>query len=186
MKTILIDFDDVVCNNHFVPVINKFANKEYVESDFNIADVEKQIFPNLKDRNEFNDFFITVDSYENIELKQGAFECLERLCKKHRVLFVSNCIHYERPLDFMRQFTDKFAYIHKVLPFFPMENIIFSAQKDLFHADVIIDDRISNLKGNISNKLLFDCFHNQKVDLANSNIVRIKSWREVEEFINKL
>ena len=34
MKTILIDFDDCVCENHFIPVINKYLGTNYKEDDF--------------------------------------------------------------------------------------------------------------------------------------------------------
>ncbi len=190
MKTILIDVDDVICKNHFIPVINKYLRgREYTENDFNTIKYEKELFPTDEEINKFYDFFTTVDSYENLPLKDGAYEVLEKLTNKYRVLFLTNACHYERELDMGRQFFDKWKYLLTTLPFFPPDNIIFSAQKDVFKADMIIDDRVQNMGGDIKYKLLFTCFHNKNIpdaELKKLNIVRVNNWAEVEKFINKV
>jgi len=189
MKTIFIDVDDVICTNHFLPVVNSYLGTNYKEEDFWGAKFEKQLFPNVEDRNKFYDYFVSVDSYENCDLKEGAYESLERLIKNNKVILLTNACHYERTLEMGRQFTDKWKFLLNKLPFFPPENIVFSAQKDLFDADVIIDDRVSNMYGNYKHKLLFTCFHNRDVEdetLEKLGITRVDGWKDVEKYIENI
>lgn len=189
MKTILIDVDDVICENHFLPVINKYLNTDYKEDNFNNTDYEKDLFPTKKERNKFYDFFISQNSYENCELKKDAYEILEKLAKNNKIILVTNACHYERSLDLGRQFTDKWIYLLKKLPFIPPESIIFTSQKELIYGDIIIDDRLNNLKGSRKYKFLFTCFHNKNIDdtvLEKNNTIRVNNWKELYEKLNNL
>jgi len=189
VSTILIDVDDVICDNHFLPVVNNYLNSNYKEDDFKSEKYELELFPKAEDRFKFYDYFCSVDSYENLGLKKGVSQVLERLCQKHRVILLTNACHFENSFAMGRQFFDKWKFLLKELPFFPPENIIFSAQKDLLVADMIIDDRISNLRGgDYKYRLLFSCFHNKNIsdeELEKNGIIRMDSWHEIEKFINK-
>lgn len=189
MATILIDVDDVVCTNHFVPVVNDYLKKNYKEDDFKIAHLEQEIFPSKQERDKFNDFYITVDSYEKCELKKGCYEVLKRLITKYRILFLTSACHDEKKLEFGRQFTDKWNFLLTKLPFFAPENIIFAAQKDVFIADMLVDDRLENLKGNYKYKVLFTCFHNKNISdekLTELGILRVNDWFDLEKLIDKV
>lgn len=189
MSTILLDVDDVICTNHFIPVINMYLNSTYTESDFNSIKFEMELFPNDEDRNKFYDFFVTVDSYKYSQLKQNAYDIIKQLVKNNRVILLTSAIHYERSLDMSRQFADKMKFISNKLPFFPIENIIFSNQKDLLKADVIIDDRVQNLKGDYKHKFLFTCFHNKNIsdkELTEQNIIRADNWEHLYKLLNSI
>lgn len=189
MKTILIDVDDVVCTNHFVPVVNNYLNSNYKEDDFKTAHLEQELFSTKQERDKFNDFYLTVNSYENCQLKNGCYEVLERLITKYRVLFITNACHSERKLEFGRQFTDKWKFLLTELPFFAPENIIFASQKDVFIGDMIVDDRVEKLQGNYKYKVLYTCFHNKDIPqekLDQLNIIRVNDWFELEKLINKV
>ena len=163
MKTIVCDIDDVICHNHFIPVINKYLGTRYKESDFDEVQFEKVLFPDDESRRKFNNFYVSVDSYEGVRLMDHAYEVLKKLNKKHRLILLTNCCHYEMPVEFGRQFTDKWKFISEKLPFLPLENIIFATQKDLIKGDVIIDDRLYNMTGDYKHKLMYTTFHNKKV-----------------------
>lgn len=189
MSTILLDVDDVICTNHFIPVINMYLNSTYTESDFNSIKFEMELFPNDEDRNKFYDFFVTVDSYKYSQLKPNAYDIIKQLVKNNRVILLTSAIHYERSLDMSRQFADKMKFISNKLPFFPIENIIFSNQKDLLKADVIIDDRVQNLKGDYKHKFLFTCFHNENIsdkELTEQNIIRADNWEHLYKLLNSI
>ncbi len=189
MKTIILDVDDVICTNHFVPIINMYLNSNYTEDDFNSIKFEIELFPNEDDRNKFYDFFISVDSYKYSQLKPNAYNIIKKLVKNNRVILLTSAIHYERSLDLGRQFTDKFKFLLNKLPFFPVENIIFANQKDLIKADIIIDDRVQNLNGDYKHKFLFTCFHNKKIsdeELFKQNIVRVNDWSHLYKMLNSI
>lgn len=60
MSTILLDVDDVICTNHFIPVINMYLNSTYTERDFNSIKFEMELFPNDENRNKFYDFLLQM------------------------------------------------------------------------------------------------------------------------------
>ncbi len=190
MKTIFIDIDDVVCTNHIVPVLAKYTNKLLKEEDFAEVLVEKVIFPNKKDRKKFDDFYVSLDSYQFSKLKPHAFDVLKRLCKKHNVFLLSSCCHYENKLAYGRQFFDKWQFILKKLPFFPPENIVFAHNKNLFFGDAIVNDRLYNLtKSKCKQKILFTAFNNKNIDekeLKKSGIKRAKNWLDLEKIIEQI
>lgn len=189
MKTIILDVDDVICTNHFIPIINMYLNSNYTEDDFNSIKFEMELFPNEDDRNKFYDFFVSVDSYKYSQLKPNAYNIIKKLVKNNRVILLTSAIHYERSLDLGRQFTDKFKFLLNKLPFFPVENIIFANQKDLIKADIIIDDRVQNLNGDCKHKFLFTCFHNKNIsdeELFKQNIVRVNDWSHLYKILNSI
>lgn len=184
--TILIDFDDCVCENHFIPVINKYLKTNYKEDDFHTVFMEKELFKDKDERNKFYDFYISVDSYQDVKLRQHAYDVIKRLLKRDDVYFITSACHYERTKEMGRQFVDKWNYIFDTLPYFPPQNIVFVAKKHIFKADVIIDDRVENLKGDYKYKLLFTCYHNKNItqkELEERGIIRVQDWLDVEKFI---
>lgn len=56
MSTILLDVDDVICTNHFIPVINMYLNSTYTERDFNSIKFEMELFPNDEACGKYNFF----------------------------------------------------------------------------------------------------------------------------------
>lgn len=187
MKTILIDVDDVMCPNHFLPVLNSYLGKNYTENDIDDVKFEKVFFPDEKERNKFYDYYLSVDSYQGLTFYKDAKRVIKKFCKKHRVLILTSACHYERTLEMGRQYTDKWNFLLKELPFFPPENILYSSQKDVFKADLLIDDRVENLTGDYKFKLLYTCFHNKNIsdkELKEKGIVRVNNWKEIEKFVD--
>ena len=189
MKTILIDVDDVICTNHFVPVVNMYLNKNYVEDDFKNVKIELELFPDEDERFKFLEYYASLDSYQYSFLKKDAYSVLERLVKQNNVILVTSACHYEQSLMMGRQFTDKWNFLLSKLPFLPPENIIFSNQKHLIKGDIMIDDRVEHLKGDFKHKFLFTCFHNKDIpdsELEKNNITRAKDWNHLAKLINSL
>ena len=83
-------------------------------------------------------------------------------------------------------YMDKFNYLIKEFPFLDPRKFIFTNSKNLFDADVQIDDRIHHLQGNVKTKLLYDAYHNRDIDdetLNKANIKRVKGWRQIEKLL---
>jgi len=187
LKTIIFDVDDVICTNHFVPVVNLYLNSNYKENDFNNTKFELDLFKTKKERNKFYDFFISVDSYKYSRLKPNSYNILKKLNKNNKIILLTSACHYERSLDMGRQFTDKWNFLLKKFPFLPPENIIFANRKELIKGDIIIDDRVENLQGNIKHKFLFTCFHNKNItdaQLFKQNIIRVNNWLDLYDKLN--
>ena len=70
--------------------------------------------------------------------------------------------------------------------FLDPEKVIFTNSKNIFKADVQIDDRLPNLKGDVKLKLLFNAYHNKNIsdeELKENNVIRVKNWKEIEEIL---
>jgi 5'(3')-deoxyribonucleotidase len=194
-KRILIDVDDVICENHFFELINEYLASvgEPVITDWDVfdrADIEHAFHNDAKIVDGFLDeYYPKFDSYKNTKPLPGAVEAIKILNEKHDVYLVTSCIDVSRARLFARQFTDKYFWILDHLSFLDPRRIIMVSKKHIFRADVIIDDRLGNLKGDYTTKILFGSFHNhgvQEKHLADAGAVRADGWTEVLSIIEEL
>lgn len=185
-KRLLLDVDEVICFTGFLPLINEFMNTNYVIDDFKDYFIDEIAIP--KDRfEEFNNFINKRNLYENAYVLPHAIETIKILNEVYDIYICSSCIN---PFDIKgsgKLFLNKYNFLLKNLPFIKPEKYIFTSVKNLFIADIQIDDRLSNLDGNIETKILFSSYHNKEItdnELKNKGIIRAgydwkDGWREV-------
>ncbi len=185
-KRLLLDVDEVICFTGFLPLINEFMNTNYVIDDFKDYFIDEIAIP--KDRfEEFNNFINKRNLYENAYVLPHAIETIKILNEVYDIYICSSCIN---PFDIKgsgKLFLNKYNFLLKNLPFIKPEKYIFTSVKNLFIADIQIDDRLSNLDGNIETKILFPSYHNKEItdnELKNKGIIRAgydwkDGWREV-------
>jgi len=185
-KVILIDVDDVVCENHFHKLVNEFYalnGKPLLKTLEGLpANYEEIIFEKPDEQKAFDDYYLSHDSYRDLKTIDGSIEAIRELSKNNDVFFVTSCIHGHREGEFARQYVDKFNWILENLPFIPPKHFIATNIKSMFKADVIIDDRLKNLEGDYKTKILFTSFHNKKYtnkELEGAGVVRANSWKEI-------
>jgi 5'(3')-deoxyribonucleotidase len=81
---------------------------------------------------------------------------------------------------------NKYDWLEKNIPFITANQIIFMSSKNLLDADIRIDDRMSNLDGNGSIKLLYTSWHNLNItneELASKNIIRVNNWLDIANIL---
>lgn len=185
-KTLLVDLDYVICIPGFTTIMNEFLGTSYVEDDFTEYFVEDCV-PEFKGNEQgFYDFYITKDGYADAVLVEDAKETLEELSKDYDIYLCSACVMFGLERRSAKLFADKYEYLMRELPFLDPEKIIFTNSKNLFVADAQIDDRLPNLQGPVKTKLLFDAYHNRDIsdeELAKSNVIRVKSWKEIGKML---
>ncbi|MGN0973455.1 MAG: hypothetical protein ACI4OT_01795 [Bacilli bacterium] len=184
MKKLLIDIDEVICENGFVEALNKFKNTNYKLDDFKNYLIED--FLDSDEKEAFYDFFLERDSYENVNLIKDSIEVIKELNEVCDIYLYSACIMYGRENNCGRIFSDKYNFIIKYLPFIDPKKIIFTNTKNLFLGDIQIDDKLSNLEGPIKLKLLFTAYHNKEIDdktLKEKNIIRVNNWQDVKKIV---
>ncbi len=102
-------------------------------------------------------------------------------------IFCSAVTFRYKPEESAPYFKYKYDFLRKVLPFLNPKNFIFTSAKTMLDADVLIDDRPSNLMGEgIKTKLLFTAFHNKAIskdELDRLNFIRVNNWQEVERIL---
>lgn len=189
-KRILLDVDEVICFTGFLHAINEFMNTDYVIDDFTDYYLDEVAIP--KDRmNEFNNFVSTINLYDYADMLPGAVESIKRLSQYFDIYILSSCIN---PFDIENSgvlFLNKYKFLLKHLPFISPEKYIFTSSKHLVSGDIIIDDRLSNLKNDIKAKILFPSYHNKDItdeELAKHGVIRAgfdwrKGWEKTESII---
>lgn len=184
MKKVLIDVDEVICDTTFLYYMNEFLNTNYKLDDFDTYYLDEIIPDNKKEA--FYDFYISHDVYEKANLLEGAYEGLKILNDKFDVYLYSSCIMFNREKESGKLFADKYNFIINKLPFIKPENIVFTNTKNMMVGDIQIDDRMKNLLGPTTTKILFTAYHNKNIsdeELKQKNIHRVNNWKELVSFL---
>lgn len=180
-KKLLIDFDDVICENVFLKVVNEFLGTSYKISDFKDYDILAAI-PEEK-KKDFEQKIIDVNFYNNVSLIKGAKTALKKLNDKYDIYVCSSCVLLLFPLASGTHFTNKYNFLIKNLPFLDPKKFIFTSSKDVVTGNVLIDDYFGNLeRSSAKTKLLFTAYHNKHFtdeELKNKGIIRVKDWEDV-------
>ncbi len=191
-KKILLDIDEVVIFSGFLPLINEFLHTNYQIDDFDTYYIDEVAIP--KERfAEFKTFQRTRSLYDNPVVLPGAIETLKKLSEYYDIYPCTDCID---PFDINasgKHFADKFALLLQLLPFIPPKNFIFTGTKNLFKADIQIDDRIQNLDPTIETKILFPSYHNKNITdeiLAEIGALRAgydwhTGWQTIDDLLLK-
>ena len=191
-KSILLDVDEVICFAGYLDAANKFMNTNYKIEDINTYYIEDAIIP--KDKlEEYNEFISNINFYENPYILPDAIGVIKKLNEYYDIYICSACVMHINIKDSGKQFKDKYDFLIKALPFLNAENFIFTNAKHLIKADIQIDDKLSNLEGDISIKILFPSYHNKNIskeELDKKNIIKAgndwkTAWSEIEKILLK-
>ena len=178
-KKLIVDFDDTIVYSIFFSLVNKFLKTNYSFDDFDNYYID-DIVP--KDKSEkFYSSFCDDDPYGEIKIIDGAVESLEKLSKEYEIYICSGCVMRVAKYS-AKLFAYKYDFLIKYFPFLNPRNFIFTNAKDVVCGDVMIDDLLSNLKGNYKKKILFTSYHNKNItkdELDKLGVVRASSWEEV-------
>lgn len=186
-KKILLDIDEVICNPGFLYLINQFLGKDYKIDDFTDYYID-DIIGDEEKKQEFYKYYLQYNAYDYAELLPGAYEVIEKLNKEYDIYLCSACVNPFFIQDSGKMFMDKYNWILKTFPFLNPNNFIFTNAKNILEADIQIDDRMQNLKGNVKLKLLFTSYHNKElsdIELKELGIIRVNNWKEIESILLK-
>ena len=189
-KIILLDVDEVICFSGFLEVSNEFMGTNFDIDYFTDYYIDEVLVP--KERfDEFNKFLLGKNLYENAKLLPNGVRVIEKLNKYYDIYPCTSCIN---PFDLNgsgKLFNDKYDFLLKTIPFIRPQNFIFTDTKNLFKADIQIDDRIQKLESSdVKIKILFPSYHNKSIsdeELKEKNIIRAGyDWREGWNNIEKI
>lgn len=177
-KRLMIDMDDVICNNGFLYMINKFLGSNYTYDDFKgfyMQDI-------VSNKDEFFKWFMNQNMYDYCELLPDCYSVLEKLNEKYELYIATDYVWREISDKCGYIVEQKFNWLRDNLPFIKPNQYIFLANKSVLDMDIRIDDKIVNLDG-ADVKLLFDSYHNRDYTdeyLLENGIVRVNNWLDIE------
>lgn len=192
MKKILLDVDEVICSSGFLKAVNDFLGTNYEIDDFTDYYIDRTAIPKEKVE-EFKKFVNNRNLYENTYILPEATRVIKRLNEVYDIYICSACVNGLNVAGSGRIFMDKYNFLIENFPFLNPEHFIFTSTKNLFKADIQIDDRLSNFDNEIETKILFPSYHNKDVtddELKQKGVIRAgrdwrNGWKEVEKILLK-
>lgn len=169
---IICDADDVLisCNEFALQLLSQSDGKDHQLSEITGWGILK------KDIDQRMQYFDTPVFYSNQPALPGAREFLVSLMEKADV-FIATAVYPK----FMGE---RIQRIMELFPEFPMDHIIMGKRKDLFHADIMLDDGIHNLlESNCSLPVLFRQPWNQNAS-GMCNVDNYEDFLTLVDFMN--
>lgn len=172
-----LDFDDTINSmlDTWVAWLNRKHGTTVQVSDITDWELIKQ-FPNLT----IEELFEPVDTpefWDEVTIKPGAPEIIERLIQDGHKVYIVTSSHY-KTLSYKLK---RCLFAH--LPFLTKEQVIITYDKSLIRCDLLLDDAEHNLINFSGIKVFFDAPHNRKSVVAD---FRVDSWKDFYELINEL
>lgn len=184
MKKLIVDLDDVICGQGFMNIINQYLNTDYKEEE-----VKGYYLQDLIDKDKLDDFyrfFFDSNMYNYVVIFPNATRVIEKLNKKYELYICSSFVVPGIGSELGMLLKHKYEWLHTNFPFIKPNQLIFMSSKHLIDADIRIDDRLSNLEGPGSLKILYTSYHNRNItdkELKQLNIIRVNGWLEIEKLL---
>lgn len=186
MQKIMVDMDDVICDNTFLTLVNKFLGTDY-KIDYFKSYYIQDIIP--KDRyEEWKEFFNENNVYDYAKIIDNSYEILKKLSEKYEIYIVTAYIFKDNEKYTGNNLKNKFEWLLENFQFIPPQNYIFTTNKEIINCQIKIDDRIENLQGKADKKILFTSYHNKNIseeELNKKGIIRANNWQEIEKILLK-
>jgi 5'-nucleotidase len=167
MLTIAVDMDEVLADlvPKWLSVYNKEWDDNLVKEDLLEWDITKFVKPECGDK--VYEIIMRDGFYVDLDIIPGAQEGVEAL----QGMGYNICIASASPRT---AYADKHNWIKKHFPTIDTDNIIFTKNKSLVKADLLLDDGVHNLESFTGFKVLFATPWNQ----TEERFVRVNGWEE--------
>ena len=185
-KRLLVDVDDTLINNLWNEGLNGFLGTNFKREEIKTYSVDKYITTD-EERSRFLDYIKDKSFYDGCRIIEDAVRVMKKLYEKYDLYICSACVlNIGKGYAYTNSYQQKFDILRKYFPFISPERFIFTQNKNIIKADIIIDDSLYNFYGDEELKLMYNCFMNDDVDEAeikNLNIRRVNSWKEIEDIL---
>lgn len=178
--TILVDLDDTM--EMLLEALVKRANSRF-HRNATVDDVTDWsivcAFPGIEKR-QILDFMREPDFWEDVRPVPGAAEALKHFMEEGHQVFVvtaTECEHVKAKME---------GVLFRYFPFLSWDQVIVTSRKQMIRGDVLIDDGIHNLEGGEYRKILFTAPYNREYDAEGSGMIRVHSWDEIVEIIDRM
>ena len=180
MKRIGIDFDETL-----FPTFEKVVEIYNKKHDANI-ELSQITHYNLHDNfsadvaDELLELFVEADVYASLQPYKGAVRAIKTLVEQGHEIYIATSTD-------VRNMLWKEELLQKHFPFIPKKNLIRIHNKALLNVDVLIEDKLDNLKSTFADRICFDQPWNvdDEADYV-YGISRIHHWGEINNIIQSI
>lgn len=180
MKKIAIDFDSTL-----FPTMEKVLESYNRRHNANI-ELSQITMYNLHDNfetpiaDELIELFVEKDVYSCLQPYKGAVRAVKTLIEQGHEIYIATSTD-------VRNMEWKEQLLQKHFPFVPKNNLIRIHNKALLNVDVLVEDKLDNLKSTFADRV---CFNqpwniNENADYVYS-IYRIHHWGEIGNIISEI
>lgn len=180
MKRIGIDFDETL-----FPTLDKVLEIYNKRHGTNI-DTSQITKYNLHDNfpadiaDELVELFVEKDVYSSLQPYRGAVRAVKTLVEQGHEVYVATSTD-------VRNMEWKEELLQKHFPFIPKKNLIRIHNKSLLNLDVLVEDKLENLKKTFADRICFNQPWNVDKDADYVySISRITHWGEIVNIIQEI
>lgn len=180
MLRIGIDFDETLFPtlDKVIELYNK-RNSTHIElSQITTYNLHESLPVDVSD--ELLDIFVEKDVYSSLQPYKGVTRAVKALVEQGHEIYIATSTD-------VRNMEWKEELLQKHLPFIPKKNLIRIHNKALLNVDVLVEDKLDNLKSTFAERICFDQPWNRDVDSDYVySIYRIHHWGEIINIINEI
>ena len=177
---IAIDFDSTLfpTMEKVIEVYNKRYETNIELSQITTYDLHDSFEENVAD--ELIELFVDKEVYSSLCPYKGAVRAVKTLIEQGHEVYIATSTD-------VRNMEWKEQLLQKHFPFIPKNNLIRIHNKELLNVDVLVEDKLDNLKSTFADRVCFNQPWNadEEADYVYS-ISRIHHWGEIVNIINEL
>lgn len=180
MLRIAIDFDSTLFSTieRVIELYNKRHNTSLDISQITMYNLYDNFDADVAD--ELTDLFVDKSVYDCLQPYKGAVRAVKTLVEQGHEVYIATSTD-------VRNMEWKEDLLQKYFPFIPKQNLIRIHNKALLNVDVLVEDKLENLKNTFADRICFDQNWNrdESADFAYS-IYRIHHWGEINNVIQSI
>ncbi len=180
MFKIAIDFDETL-----FPTLTKVVELYNKKHDMNL-ELSQITTYNLHDSlpaevaDELLELFVDKEVYSSLQPYKGAIRAIKTLVEQGHEIYIATSTD-------VRNMEWKEELLQKHFPFIPKKNLIRIHDKSLLNVDVLVEDKLDNLKSTFADRVCFNQPWNVDDDADYVySIYRIHHWGEMNNVINTI
>ena len=129
---------------------------------------------------ELLELFVEKATYDYLQPYKGAIRAVKTLVEQGHEIYIATSSD-------VRNMEWKEELLQKHFPFIPKKNLIRIHNKELLGVDVLVEDKLDNLKSTFADRVCFDQSWNRDKEMDYIySIYRIHHWGEINNVINNI
>ena len=180
MLKIAIDFDSTLfpTMERVIELYNKKHSTSLDISQITMYNLHDSLPADVAD--ELIELFVEKDAYISLQPYKGSIRAIKTLIEQGHEIYIATSTD-------VRNMEWKEELLQTHFPFIPKKNLIRIHNKSLLNVDVLIEDKLDNLKNTFADRICFNQPWNVDEDFDYVySVYRIHHWSEINNIIQSI